>query len=62
MGEPTRQKEGTEPDARFTFANERTFLAWNRTAVALVVAGLAITQLLPPSPGSPAGATSWAYR
>jgi putative membrane protein len=37
-----------EPDARFTFANERTFLAWIRTAIALVVAGLAITQLLPP--------------
>jgi len=37
-----------EPDVRFTFANERTFLAWNRTALALVTAGLAITQLLPP--------------
>jgi putative membrane protein len=38
----------TEPDARFTFANERTFLAWSRTALALVVAGLGIVQLLPP--------------
>ena len=46
---------GTEPDARFTFANERTFLAWSRTALALVVAGLAIAQLLPPFPGVPAG-------
>jgi inner membrane protein YidH len=45
----------TEPDARFTFANERTFLAWNRTALALVVAGLAIAQLLPPFPGIPFG-------
>jgi inner membrane protein YidH len=45
--------EGTEPDARYTFANERTFLAWNRTALALVVAGLAIAQLLPPFPGLP---------
>ncbi len=26
--------EGTEPDPRFTFANERTFLAWSRTALA----------------------------
>ncbi len=37
-----------EPDVRFSYANERTFLAWNRTALALVTAGLAITQLLPP--------------
>jgi putative membrane protein len=44
-----------EPDPRFTLANERTFLAWNRTALALVAAGLAIVQLLPPFPGVPAG-------
>jgi putative membrane protein len=46
---------GTEPDARFTFANERTFLAWSRTALALVVAGLGVVQLLPPFPGVPWG-------
>ena len=45
----------TEPDARFTFANERTFLAWTRTALAFMVAGLAIVQLLPPFPGVPWG-------
>ncbi len=44
-----------EPDARFTLANERTFLAWSRTALALVTAGLAIVQLLPPFPGIPWG-------
>jgi len=47
--------DGTEPDARFTFANERTFLAWSRTALALVVAGLGVVQLLPPFPGVPWG-------
>jgi putative membrane protein len=46
---------GTEPDPRFSFANERTFLAWSRTALALVVAGLGIVQLLPPFPGVPEG-------
>ena len=46
-----RDAGGTEPDPRFTFANERTFLAWSRTALALVVAGLGIVQLLPPFPG-----------
>jgi putative membrane protein len=46
---------GKEPDARVTFANERTFLAWSRTALALVVAGLGVVQLLPPFPGVPFG-------
>jgi putative membrane protein len=38
---------GSEPDVRFTYANERTFLAWSRTSLALVVTGVAATQLLP---------------
>ena len=51
----TDSEDGTEPDPRFTFANERTFLAWSRTALALVVAGLGVVQLLPPFPGVPWG-------
>lgn len=33
---------GTEPDPRFTLGNERTFLAWIRTALALLAGGIAI--------------------
>jgi putative membrane protein len=33
---------GAEPDARFSLANERTFLAWIRTALALIAAGVAL--------------------
>lgn len=33
---------GEEPDPRFTFANERTFLAWIRTALALLAAAIAV--------------------
>ncbi|MFB9316342.1 YidH family protein [Cryptosporangium minutisporangium] len=36
-----------ELDYRFSLANERTFLAWIRTALALVGGGLAVDQLLP---------------
>ena len=53
--DPGSDDDGTEPDPRFTFANERTFLAWSRTSLALVVAGLGIIQLLPPFPGVPWG-------
>src|SRR3954464_10072977 len=38
--------DGEDPDPRFTLANERTYLAWNRTALALVGGGLAAAQLL----------------
>lgn len=46
--EPEEQRERAPIDVRFSYANERTFLAWNRTALALITAGLAVTQLLPP--------------
>jgi putative membrane protein len=39
--------EGRPPDYRFSLANERTFLAWLRTALALVAGGLAVAQFLP---------------
>jgi putative membrane protein len=45
IDEPSKDEE--EPDVRFTYANERTFLAWNRTALALIATGVAATQLLP---------------
>lgn len=34
-----------DPDARFLLANERTFLAWVRTALAVMVGGIALAQL-----------------
>lgn len=34
--------DGQEPDARFSLANERTFLAWVRTSLAFVAGAVAI--------------------
>ncbi len=39
-------EENREPDYRFTLANERTFLAWMRTALALVAGGFAARELI----------------
>ncbi|MER7071778.1 DUF202 domain-containing protein [Terrabacter sp. NPDC000476] len=39
---------GDDPDPRFSLANERTFLAWIRTALAFVAAGLAVEALQVP--------------
>ncbi|MFT2017211.1 YidH family protein [Streptomyces sp. 796.1] len=41
------QIEGKTPDYRFSLANERTFLAWLRTGLALVGGGFAVDQFLP---------------
>lgn len=38
-------RHGAEPDARFSLANERTFLAWIRTALALLAGGVALESL-----------------
>lgn len=37
---------GSEPDPRFSFANERTFLAWIRTALGFVASGVAIAAVV----------------
>ena len=36
---------GSDPDARFSLANERTFLAWIRTSLALLAGGVALEAL-----------------
>ena len=43
---------GEEPDPRFTLANERTFLAWTRTALALLATGLAVAEFLRSQPNA----------
>ncbi|WP_186315665.1 YidH family protein [Catellatospora sichuanensis] len=39
---------GQTPDYRFSLANERTFLAWIRTGLAMIGGGLVVAQFLPP--------------
>ncbi len=36
---------GSEPDPRFSLANERTALAWVRTGLALIAGGIALTSV-----------------
>ena len=38
-------RTGSEPDIRFSLANERTFLAWIRTSLAFLAAGIALEAL-----------------
>jgi putative membrane protein len=42
--------DGTEPDPRFSLANERTFLAWIRTSIAMLAAAVAVEALDLPLP------------
>jgi inner membrane protein YidH len=44
---PPLREAGRTPDYRFTLANERTFLAWIRTALAILAAGVAVVELAP---------------
>jgi putative membrane protein len=46
------QQQGQEPDYRFSLANERTFLAWIRTALAILASGVALDQLVLHSAGT----------
>jgi inner membrane protein YidH len=51
LSRPTRKpalhEVGQDPDYRFSLANERTFLAWIRTALGLLAGGVAVVQLVP---------------
>lgn len=38
--EPKWHEQGEEPDYRFSLANERTFLAWVRTALAILAGAI----------------------
>lgn len=38
---------GETPDYRFSLANERTLLAWVRTSLAMMAAGVAVVQFVP---------------
>jgi putative membrane protein len=44
---PPLHEVGEHPDYRFTLANERTFLAWVRTSLALMAGGIALVQFVP---------------
>jgi putative membrane protein len=44
MWQPRWRQDGQEPDYRFSLANERTFLAWIRSALALLAGGVLLVQ------------------
>lgn len=44
LGQPRWREQGQEPDYRCSLANERTFLAWIRTALALLAGAILLDQ------------------
>lgn len=54
VGQGSDEMAESEPDYRFTLANERTFLAWIRTALGLVAGGVVVHQLIEPLQNSAA--------
>ena len=44
MREPKWRDSGDDPDYRFSLANERTFLAWIRTALAILAGGVLLEE------------------
>jgi putative membrane protein len=44
MREPKWRESGDDPDYRFSLANERTFLAWIRTALAILAGGVLLEE------------------
>ena len=51
--------KGSDPDPRFTLANERTFLAWIRTSLALLAGGIAADAFAVAAPLGQEGARQW---
>lgn len=47
MSRESLRSVGSDPDYRFSLANERTFLAWIRTSLALLAGGVAVLTVLP---------------
>ncbi|MGA0566665.1 YidH family protein [Rathayibacter sp. KR2-224] len=44
MREPKWRETGEDPDYRFSLANERTFLAWIRTALAILAGAVLLEE------------------